>query len=75
MSQPNNHNNIDRMKMAIRAEFEKTNQIHFNDLFRAIVNPESNGAFFFAVALEEMEFAGELNRSVETYTKVVLVEK
>lgn len=75
MSEPNNHNNTDRMKMAIRAEFEKQRRIHFNELFRSIVNPESNGAFFFVQALEEMEYAGELHRDVETFTKVVLVEK
>lgn len=71
MSQTNNHNNIDRMKMAIRNEMADKDSVDFDDLFRAIVNPESNGAFFFVLALEEMEASGELNRDVETYSKAV----
>lgn len=70
MSQPNNHNNIDRMKMAIRNEFEGSEELHFDDLFRAIVNPESNGSFFFVLALEEMTEAGELTQDKEVFTKV-----
>lgn len=70
MSDPNNHNDIDRMKMAIRSQFEESEELTFDDLFKSLVNPDnSKSAYFFASALEEMEHSRELSRDDERFSR------
>lgn len=73
-SEGNNHNDIDRMKMAIRNELEESSQ-SFDDLYRNIVNPANQSSFFFNVALEEMSFAGEITKSRNKYSMTKVVNK